>query len=248
MNAFIALSGKRVAVGYYPEGGVDVISTESGQRKTLIPNDVIFSLARLSDGTLVVFDGNSRVRFFNLDTGKELRPAAPFKTRKTNQACSLFADHHDNIYVGYTEYKAVDVFHKSGGAPFKSTTTRIQPWNIAVLRTGHLVINEVSKGVVDAVHVIDFRGETLGLIPGMPDVSPRMACDEDDNIYVGMRNERLDIVTVKKYSSQCKLIETVVKDMETTDHPRKWTQLTCFSSSEIAVCDVASMYIFCKKK
>ena len=241
MSACIALSDRRVAVGYH-DGGVDIIGIDDEQRVRILDDTKIRSLSKTENDVLAVCNSSSKL--FTYDISSASDETLSIGTKQSSKYKCLCTDSHDNIYLGYSAFKTIDVFDQSGGSPIRTIKTELEPWFISVMKTGLIVVTECMVGIKDAVHVIKQDGTVVCRIPGYDHHTPYSTCDQLGNIYVALKHKESGKVNINKYSSQGDFLETVTSGLQVTTKPRGWVQISCVSPPELVVCDITSVYVF----
>ena len=241
MNTCTALSGRRVAVGYY-NGGVDIIGNDDEQRVRILDDTNMYYLTEIGNDVLAVCNTSSKLFTYNISSASD--KTSSFITKQTSKHKCLCTDTHSNIFMGYAEFKTIEVFDQSGGSPIRTIKTELDPWCISVMKTGHIAVSQSTSGINDVVHVIKQDGTVVCRIPGCDNHDPYSTCDQLGNIYVAMKHKESGKVNIKKYSSQGDFLEMITSGLQTTTEPRIWIHISCVSPTELIVCDMASVYVF----
>ncbi|XP_011675892.2 uncharacterized protein LOC581459 isoform X1 [Strongylocentrotus purpuratus] len=242
MKACIALPGRRVAVGYR-SGSIDIIDIENDLRERILDQLKIRSLAQLSDGTLVICNDDVKsVKIYTCTLGGKHTVAKPLYTvRQSGTHRSLSVDAEDNIYLGLRGFKQIEVVKPISGALTKTIKTAVDPWSIAVMRTGNIAITNSLRGTEDAVCVLTQGGDIVSRMPGVKDARQFIAVDSKDSIYAAIKAKN-GMVKIRKYSGHD--VEVVTENVESVTKRRDWIQLACLSPNELVMCDAKSMFVF----
>ena len=240
MNACMALSGRRVAVGYC-NGGVDIIRIDDEQRVRILDDKAIYCLTVIGNDALAVCTVTGNLFTCNISSATNGTPS--FITKQSIKCKCLCTDNHYNIYIGYSELKTIEVFDQSGGSPIRTIKTELDPLCISVIKTGHIAVTDCVQDIKDAVHVIKQDGTVVCRIPGCDDHAPYSTCDQQDNIYLAMKH-KTGKININKYSANGEYLETVTVGFQTTVKPRMWMHISCVSPTELVVCDINSIYVF----
>ena len=241
MNAFITLSDRRVAVGY-SNIGVDIIGIDDEQRVRILDDTKIYGLTEIGNDALAVCNTSAKLSIYNVSSASD--ETSSFMTKQSSKCTCLSTDARYNIYLGYSEFKTIEVFKQSGGSPIRIIKTELEPWFISVMKTGHIAVTQCTRGIKDAVHVIKQDGTVVCRIPGRDNYAPYSTCDQLGNIYVAMRHKS-GKTNIKKYSSHGDVLETIKDGLQTPQPKEKeWLQVSCVSPTELVVCDAASIYVF----
>ncbi|XP_063960455.1 uncharacterized protein LOC129267595 [Lytechinus pictus] len=243
-KACLALPGNCVAVGYR-SGGIDIINTNTEKRERILDHLKIRSLTRLRDGTLVIC--NDDVKSVKIYTCKYrgrqsvARPLYALRISGTHRSLSI--DPQDNIYIGLRGFKEIEVVDPVSGARTRTIKTDVDPWSIALMRTGNIAVTNSWRGNEDAVSVLDPGGDIVSRMPGVKDARQFITVDSRDSIYVAIKTKNGQ-VKIRKYTGH--VVEVVTEGVDSVTEPREWIQLTCLSPTQLVMCDAKSMFVFQK--
>ena len=242
LHACIALGGSRVAVGYGLNIGVEIIGYEEMKNVQLLKNVDVRDLSKLSDEKIIVNDKKGGLNIYSVNKNGD-RSNVDFVTSETNKHTYISVDSHYNIYLATAEDKVIEVFDQSGGVPFKTIKTELQPWIISVMKTGHIIVTQTKTGIKVAAQVIDTAGKVVRVLPGIDNYTPYSTCDENDNIYIALKHKDSGSVMITKYSPYGEKLETITQGVPTTT-ARRWIRMSCISPTKLALCDLSYVHIF----
>ena len=244
MNECIALSGRRVAVGYY-NGGVDIVSLDNEERMRILDGIPILGFSEIDNDVLAVCTTKTKLSTYNISSTSDKTSSFLTKLVTTSEYHGLCTDTYHNIYLGYREFKTIEVFDQSGGSPIRTIKTELEPWFISVIKSDHIAVTQNTWGVKDAVHVIKQDGTVVCRIPGSDGHAPYSTCDQLGNIYIALKQRESDQVNIKKFSAEGIFLELVVSNLQVNNFTgRSWIHISCVSPTELILCDNGHVYVF----
>ena len=218
-------SGDISSMLYHPNGSlflaqfngvVNEIGVDGKLAHVLSVKSDIRDMAVLSDGSIVILDGNWQIQVYG-PTGEKQRVIHPH--HGTGFTC-LTADGSDQIYAGEFHRDMISVFDKDGKHVESIPSAGIAPYRIVLSKSGHIILSHSPA----SVSVLNRAGEVQCTIHRKQWQYALVCCDAKENIYVlsGSRDEK-KLISVHKYTMDGHIVECVVRHVEVDVgcwHPR----------------------------
>ena len=238
----ISLTAKDVwHIHVLPTGGVAVacdwgmeVIFHDDLRHTVIKGSKVYRISALSDGRFIVRKASTDLTLYALNGERLL---TQFSTKSDSKGGGLCTDKLDNIYVGCTSRRKIDVFRPEGGDPIKEIPCHGYGPNM-IYHMNHskllLVRDKTSVRLIDEdgfVRAIEKKTNMNAVVL------------KDDSIVIGWLDGSL--LTVNLYTPQLTFVRTILSDFKI----RKSSSHVNFGemlNKNIVLNDADNLYVFQK--
>ncbi|XP_071506775.1 E3 ubiquitin-protein ligase TRIM45-like [Diadema antillarum] len=240
MNCMTSAPDGKMAVGSYKDG-IHLYSPDGELQQTVQKDVGVSKIGFLADGRSVVRDGNK----MSLYTPQWEKLDVTFETMSLNEggwSGGLTVDKGDNIYVGYTKLRKIQVFTQQGGEAIKEMMCDgYSPWQLYSFHTlGKLILEDVN---VSAIVCLDGKGKKENVLKKEGMLALPAVCRDDSVIVAWVKHEE-GLVSIDRYARDLKHVHNIVTDFKIQKPERHWYYLQEFESGEIAFCTPDRLYIF----
>ncbi|XP_071480758.1 uncharacterized protein [Diadema antillarum] len=232
--------GGKMALGSY-NGGIHLYSPDGELQQTVLKDIKVQRIGFLSDGRSVVRDITNEVSLY---TPQWEKLDVTFETMNilVGGSGGLTVDKDDNIYVGYSKFKKIQVFTPQGGKAVRSmicggyTCAPLQL--LSFHHTGKLIL---THGVVVVRLGGNGKKENVLMEKGMV---PYPAVCQDDSVIVAWVKHEEGLVSINRYTRSLEHVHSLISDFQIKTSGRIWYNLQEFECGEIAFCTPHRLYIF----
>ena len=241
MQCLSAMPDGRMAVGCNP-GGINIFSRDGRLLETVLAEEAITAVASLSDGRYVACDENNSLSVYTADCQKIQTLIGEGQI----ECGGLTVDNDDMVYVSSTGEDRILVFnlHDEDQSPRKIVCRSMhEPMHILAPNSSSTTI-VVTSCSDNLVRVIDEYGDLMyKVIKGPGRVGYPATC-QDDSILIAWVSHEDSLVTIDRYTSELKLVETLITDCEIEKPGEMRYHLQEFNSGEIVFSTPDRLYLF----
>ncbi|XP_063955028.1 uncharacterized protein LOC135153961 [Lytechinus pictus] len=240
MDSLAVSPNNDISVGCHA-GGIVTYSANGTLQDRVLLNVLVRGLQYRPDGCYIVRKGENNI--ITLYTPKCKKLALSFDTLDNVKGGigGLARGRDGHIFIGYRKLKEIHVFNAKGGIPIREIKCDgYEPQQIFSLSTSNkLLVRDLNAiRVVDSISGTILHSVTKEALSGFP-----CLCT-DDTVLIAWVNNKECVANISLYTSELKMMKTIISDFHFQISERKWYFLQTFKSGEIAFCTPDRLYIF----
>nr|XP_054759278.1 tripartite motif-containing protein 72-like [Lytechinus pictus] len=239
MDSLAVSPNNNISVGCLA-GGIVTYSANGTLQGRVLGNVLVLCLQYRSDCCYIVRKRNNNIALYT-PTLKKL-PLSFSTLNNARGGLGGFAQDRDgHIFIGYRKLKQIHVLNANGGIPIREIKCDgYEPQQIFSLSTS----NKLLVRDLNAIRVVDSISGTILHSVTEEDLDGFPCLCTDDTVLIAWVNNKECVANISLYTSELKIMKTIISDLHFQISERKWYFLQTFKSGEIAFCTPDRLYIF----